>query len=110
MEISEKYIAPKRIKYIERSEIKRYSRTGTENFELILNPSDKEVFKERLLETKSATIKYLYKNGLIVDKHWDASRFTRESNLMGNIYSKSGIRKKERIEQGVVKVEITINE
>ena len=29
---------------------------------------------------------------------------------MGNITSKSGIRKKERIEQGVVKVEVTINE
>lgn len=90
-------------------EINRYSRTGNGNFEIILNPANERLFKERLLETKSATIKYFYDNGQTVDKHWDASRFTRESNLMGNITSKSGIRKKERIEQGVVKVEITIN-
>src|SRR5690606_41244851 len=68
------------------------------------------LFKEKLLKTKSATIKYFYDNGQIVNKHWDASRFTKESSLMGNITSKSGIRKKERIEQGVIKVELTINE
>ena len=109
LDISEKYKAQKTIERIERSEINRYSRTGNGNFEIVLNPANERLFKERLLETKSATIKYFYDNGKIVDKHWDASRFTRESNLMGNITSKSGIRKKERIEQGVVKVEITIN-
>lgn len=107
LEISEKY---KVQKTIERTETNRYSRTRNGKFEIVLNPSNENLFKERLLETKSATIKYFYENGEIVNKHWDASRFTRESNLMGNITSKSGIRKKERIEQGVVKIEITINE
>ncbi len=107
LEISEKY---KVQKTIERTETNRYSRTRNEKFEIVLNPSNENLFKERLLETKSATIKYFYENGEIVNKHWDASRFTKESNLMGNITSKSGIRKKERIEQGVVKIEITINE
>lgn len=110
LEISEKYKIHKAIERDDRSEINTYSRTGNGNFEIILNPANERLFKERLLETKSATIKYFYDNGQIVNKHWDASRFTRESNLMGNITSKSGIRKKERIEQGVVKVEITINE
>jgi hypothetical protein len=108
-EISEKYKEQKTVERVERSEINRYSRTGNGNFEIVLNPANERLFKERLLETKSATIKYFYDNGQTVNKHWDASRFTRESNLMGNITSKSGIRKQERIEQGVVKVEITIN-
>lgn len=107
LEISEKY---KGQKTIERSETNSYSRTRNGKFEIVLNPANERLFKEKLLENKSATIKYFYENGEIVDKHWDASRFTKESNLMGNITSKSGIRKQERIEQGVVKVEITINE
>jgi len=110
LEISEKYKEQKKIENIERLETNRYSRTGNGDFEIVLNPSNERIFKERLLETKSATIKYFYDNGQTVNKHWDASRFTRESSLMGNITSKSGIRKKERIEQGVIKVEITINE
>lgn len=107
LEISDKYKAQKNI---ERTEKNGYSTTRNGKFEIVLNPANERLFKERLLETKSATIKYFYENGEIVDKHWDASRFTRESNLMGNITSKSGIRKQERIEQGGVKVEITINE
>ena len=110
LEISEKYKEQITIEGIERSENNRYSRIGNGNFEIVLNPSNEIVFKEKLLKTKSATIKYFYDNGQTVNKHWDASRFTRESSLMGNITSKSGIRKKERIEQGVVKVEISINE
>jgi len=105
LDISEKYEVQKNI---ERTEKKSYSKTSKDKFEIVLNPADERLFKERLLETKSATIKYFYENGKIVNKHWDASRFTRESSLMGNITSKSGIRKQERIEQGVVKVEITI--
>lgn len=110
LEISEKYKEQITIERIERSETNRYSRTGNRNFEIVLNPPNERVFKEKLLKTKSATIKYFYDNGQTVNKHWDASRFTRESSLMGNITSKSGIRKKERIEQGVIKVEISINE
>lgn len=113
LEISEKYNEQKsieRFKIIEKSETNRYSRTGNGNFEIVLNPPNERIFKEKLLKTKSATIKYFYDNGQIVNKHWDASRFTKESSLMGNITSKSGIRKKERIEQGVIKVELTINE
>ncbi|MEX1014865.1 MAG: type I restriction enzyme HsdR N-terminal domain-containing protein [Candidatus Paceibacterota bacterium] len=110
LEISEKYKEQITIERIERSETNRYSRIENGNFEIVLNPPNERVFKEKLLKTKSATIKYFYDNGQTVNKHWDASRFTRESSLMGNITSKSGIRKKERIEQGVVKVEISINE
>jgi hypothetical protein len=110
LDITEKHKVQKNIKRIERPEINRYSRTTIGKFEIVLKPANERLFKEKLLETKSATIKYFYENGEIVNKHWDASRFTRESNLMGNITSKSGIRKKERIEQGVIKVEITINE
>ena len=106
LEITEKY---KVQNTTEKTEKKLYSKTRSAKFEIVLNPANERLFKERLLETKSATIKYFYDNGKIIDKHWDASRFTKESSLMGNITSKSGIRKQERIEQGVVKVEITIN-
>lgn len=81
-----------------------------DDFEIVLTPSDQDIFKARLLVIKSATMKYFHKNGEIIEKHWDATNFTSRSNLMGNIYSKSGIRKKERIEQGIIKVEIEINE
>ena len=110
LEVKEKNIIHENMERVVKSEINRYSRTKNGNFEIVLIPSNERLFKEKLLETKSATIKYFYDNGEIVNKHWDASRFTRESNLMGNITSKSGIRKKERIEQGVIKVELTINE
>lgn len=106
LEITEKY---KVQDTTEKTEKKLYSKTRSAKFEIVLNPANERLFKERLLETKSATIKYFYDNGEIINKHWDASRFTKESSLMGNITSKSGIRKQERIEQGVVKVEITIN-
>lgn len=106
-EFSENYKVQKNI---EQTELKPYSRTSNGNFEIILNPANERLFKEKLLETKSATIKYFYENGEIINKHWDATRFTKDSNLMGNINSKSGIRKKERIAQGVIKVELTINE
>lgn len=107
LDISEKSLIQKNIN---RPETKQYSNQTNGEIEIILNPKDKNVFKDKLLITKSATIKYFYKNGDVIEKHWDASKFTRNSNLMGNITSKSGIRKKERIEQGVIKVEITINE
>jgi hypothetical protein len=110
LEISEKYNEQKNIERFERSETNRYSRTGNGNFEIVLNPPNERIFKEKLLKTKSATIKYFYDNGQTVNIHWDATRFTRESSLRGNITSKSGIRKKERIEQGVIKVALTINE
>lgn len=107
LDITEKY---KILKNTEKTVTKKYQEQTNGEIEIILNPKDQVAFKEKLLITKSATIKYFYKNGEIIDKHWDASKFTKNSNLMGNITSKSGIRKKERIEQGVIKVEITINE
>mgnify|MGYP005864034055 CR=1 FL=1 len=110
LEISDKHKEQITIERIEQRETNRYSRIGSGNFEIVLNPPNERVFKEKLLKTKRATIKYFYDNGKTAIKPWDASRFTRESSLMGNITSKSGIRKKERIEQGVIKVEISINE
>ena len=107
LKISKNYEDRKAIEVTERT---KYPKLMTGKFEVVLNPHNEDQFKERLLDTKSANIKYFYQNGQVVNKHWDASRFTKDSNLMGNIYSKSGIRKKERIEQGVEKVEITINE
>jgi len=62
LEISEKFKEQKTIERIERSEINRYSRTRNGKFEIVLNPPNERLFKERLLETKSATIKYYYDN------------------------------------------------
>lgn len=107
LNISEKYETQKEIN---RTLIIESSGQTNGEIEIILNPKNPKEFKKKLLITKSATITYFYKNGEVIDKHWDASRFTRDSNLMGNITSKSGIRKKERIAQGVIKVEININE
>lgn len=100
--IEDSYIQPEKIN----ENKNRYTSTG--DIDILLSPSDQTEFKRRLLETKKATMKYYYTNGNIVDKFWDANNFTKDSNLIGNIYSKSGIRKKERIEQGIYKVEISI--
>ena len=107
LQISDKFELPKNI---ERLEAKNFNQRTNGQLEIVLNPTDQNEFKRKLLVTKSATIRYFYDNGNVIDKHWDASKFKSDSDLMGNINSKSGIRKKERIEQGVIKVEIKINE
>ncbi len=64
-------------------------------------------FKEKLLKNKFAYISMFFTNGEVKSKHWNASNFTSESNLGGNLRSGflRGWRKK-----GINKAELSFNE
>lgn len=59
--------------------------------EVIFFISDQQVsssqFKQKLLQTKCAERTWIYKDGREEKDFWDASKFSLESNLLGNIHS-----------------------
>jgi len=70
-------------------------------------PSDEKIFKQELLKTRRAKRTWYYKDNNIIDE-WDASKFTIESNLKGNILSNNKIRAWR--ETGLIKVKFEILE
>jgi hypothetical protein len=66
----------------------------TNNDELSLEfiPSDEKIFKQELLKTKRAKRTWYYKDNKVTTDEWDASKFTIESNLRGNIFSNNKVR------------------
>lgn len=78
------------------------------NFSLEFAPDNQDVFRQKLLETKEAKRTWYYSDGTIVNDIWDASKFTSESNLNGNIYSNNKVR--QRSETGLVKLKLEITE
>lgn len=74
--------------------------TRNEEFELTFIPNDEKLFKQLLLKTKKAKRTFYYKNGSQKIEIWDASGFTVESNLKGNIYSG---KLRNRVELGIIK-------
>lgn len=73
--------------------------------ELIFQPLDEIKFKEQLLKTKEAEIILFKADGSSEKLYWNASRFTEQSNLRGNLWSGylRGWKKKN-----IVKAEISI--
>lgn len=78
------------------------------NFELEFVPNDEKLFKQELLRTKKANRTWFYSNGNIVKDIWNASSFTIESNLRGNINSNNKVR--QRNETGLTKLKLEIIE
>lgn len=76
--------------------------------EYIFTPPDEKEFKRQLLQKKYAYIKIIYKDGREEEKPWDANRFTEDSNLRGNINSKTWFRQKYVQKYGVVKAYFSI--
>jgi hypothetical protein len=64
----------------------------SERLDISLVPSDAEKFKEALLERPRAKIVLHFEDGSTEVKGWNAEKFTRDSNLMNNIRSKSYLR------------------
>lgn len=62
-----------------------YIQTDETKIEFI--PSDKEIFKIKLLEKKIAKVTKIYKDGRKEESFWDASNFKSSSSLSGNIHS-----------------------
>lgn len=108
LEISEKF----KVENITTEPKKYYSQETDFNDKFIikLNPENPIEFKNRLLETKRAIMKTFYKDGTTKEKPWNANNFKASSSVIGNLRSRPDFRKAERINQGIVKVEVTIVE
>jgi hypothetical protein len=80
--------------------------TNNDEFSLEFIPSDEKVFKQKLIETKRAKRTWYYKNKNPETDIWDASNFTVEANLRGNIFSNNKVR--ARKDTGLIKVKFEI--
>ena len=61
--------------------------------------------KISLLEKKKAYVDWYYQNGRVeAQKPWDASRFSKDSNLLANVRSRPEARKGKWKELGLTKV------
>ena len=56
-------------------------------------PEDKDIFKNKIIETKGAKIVIEYMDGTISEHHWGIQNFNNTSDLMRNIMSQSWYRK-----------------
>jgi hypothetical protein len=75
----------------------------SENVILEFVPSDEKVFKDKLIEKKKAKRTYYFSNNEPEDDIWHADSFTKESNLRGNIWSSSIVKK-----QGLIRIKFEI--
>jgi len=71
----------------------RTQTTGENKLPLEFIPNDEKIFKRELLKTKKARRIWYYSEKLPIEDIWNASNFTLESNLRGNIYSNNKVRK-----------------
>ena len=68
-------------------------------------PNDLELFKKLLLEKKKAYVDWYYQNGWVeAQKPWDASRFSKDSNLLANVRSRPEAKNGKWKELGLTKV------
>lgn len=68
-----------------------------------VSPDD---FKDKLLQVKQCSRIWFYSNGTQKNEIWDASRLTKQSNLMTNIKTNNIFKKWQAI--GITKVEFRI--
>ena len=67
--------------------------------------NDFEDFKKLLLEKKKAYVDWYYQNGRVeAQKPWDASRFSKDSNLLANVRSRPEAKNGKWKELGLTKV------
>ena len=75
---------------------------------IFLSPTIPEDFKARLLESHKAIMDIFYSDGSIDQKPWDASRFSKSSNVFGNLRSRPEFRRGEWQRRGIVKVNVRV--
>jgi hypothetical protein len=73
---------------------------------LEFEPSNQEVFKDELIKEKQARKIIFYKDNKTKEHIWNANKFTKKSNLIGNIMSNSLIRNWR--DSGIVKIRFEI--
>lgn len=81
---------------------------GVDILPITLDPSLPDEFKEHLLASRSAEIAVHYSDGRVELHPWDASRFSRSSNVMGNLRSRPEFRQGRWQAQGIVKVHVRV--
>lgn len=69
-------------------------------------PVSPDDFKDKLLQVKQCSRIWFYSNGTQKNEIWNATSFTKKSNLMGNIKTNSTYKKWK--EKGITKVEFRI--
>lgn len=93
----------------QRSPVTTASNHFKDKVEYVFYPPDEREFKRQLLQNKHAHIKIFYRDGREEYKSWNASRFTEDSNLRGNINSKTWFRQDYVQRNGVIKAIFSIN-
>ena len=89
----------------EKISLKQVENVSFDKLPIEFVPKDLELFKKLLLEKKKAYVDWYYQNGRVeAQKPWDASRFSKDSNLLANVRSRPEARKGKWKELGLTKV------
>jgi len=80
-----------------------------DSLQIELSPTDVTAFKKKLIENKRAYIYITYNTGKIEQKIWESHNFTSDSNVMGNLRSRSEFRNGIWQKNGVKSVIVSIN-
>ncbi|QQZ30266.1 hypothetical protein HMY34_16725 [Thiothrix subterranea] len=75
---------------------------------IILNPSNPEEFKAKLLVSKLAEIKTTYSDGRTELKKWNADRFKQSSNILNNIRSRPEYRSGQWQANNIIRVDVAV--
>ena len=75
---------------------------------IVLIPEDTEKFKNSLLKSKRATISINYQNGDTKKREWKASRFSEDSDVIGNLRSRPEFRQGEWQKNGIKDVIVKV--
>lgn len=73
-----------------------------------LNPSNVSLFKEQLLKKRKAEIAIFYNDGREEIKPWNASRFTEDSDVIGNLRSRKELRQGAWQKLGIKYISVSI--
>ena len=77
----------------------------SDSLDIVLSPPDMKNFKKLLMNSKKAYVRLHKTDGTIINKEWNAAKFTEYSDVMGNL--RSGYLRGWR-KRGICKAEISI--
>lgn len=77
---------------------------------ITIDPPRISDFVEKLLRTKRAEIQTFFVDGRVTCRQWNANKFSRGSNLFGNLRSRPDFRRGEWQLQGIVKAHVRVVE
>lgn len=73
-----------------------------------LTPADPEVFKRDFLRSRRATIKITYSDGAVEVKEWRGDRFSKSSNVIGNLRTRTNFRNGKWQANGILHVSVQV--